>query len=1380
MVNVTARAQQLAAEVVITDNTAAGAQSIEGNIERIGDAFEKTDASVKRTAGGVDAAEAAYQKLVRKIEPLANIVEKYETGLIAIEKTERLSIETTNAHASAREDYASALEETIAANDNAAAALERQQSAAQNAAAAGEEMNAVIQRQEASLSSLANSTIETTGKFAGLAAGVVALKVAQLEAIDNSTKLSVALGLLGRVLPIAAVAALGLAFIKMGVAAVRAVRSVISESIELGKTQREAELQVVSAIQSTGAAANRSLKDIKALASELQNLTNFGDEKIIRGGAQLLTFTNISDENFDRTLRSSVDVAARLGRDVEQVALQLGKALNDPIRNLGALTESGIQFTDGQRNLIRSLTEVGEVAAAQAIILAELENQFAGAAAAQREAEGGAAALANAWGDVKEALGDEVVARTAASTSRLARAVADPVWAGFARTIGAIVGGFKNLGIAIRASLIQGAADFFRGLGIIWSDASRGVSNLAKEIVAFDSKAAAVNGLTSFVDGVKQLISIDVTPFFDALGKGFRAFGGVLDAVEKRLGSVLSKVREGIKTATGGRLSDGPLRDAVRGAVVAAPITVPTGVGRRAREGGVHASSTSELNASFTRIPANDNTLSPIAAALPTIVKHYEALHAAQQKYHKILREGGPQALAHFKEQQELLKRIADETDGLPDAEAERVKQAILGIAAEERRMALYEQQSAFLNRQAELIAQLQQKKTDLTGGVEGPSLSDEDLVRAERVRDIEAQILDLRREAEKVGAGEQFQEKRIRSLIKENDLLQAQVDFKRTLSDLDTDNDRLRQLVDAASQGSEELEIARQRFEIEDRIAAVKLEAARLGRDLSDEELQNLRDRLEENQKLRNQLKVKSSSVNEDIDFGTGELEFHLEGAVNSFFDRFARNGKIGARQFARDLKNALLRGALNPFSEKLSRTISGLLSGKRLGGGIFSPSAIGDRGAQFFEGVDQFFRRQGINVRGLGQAAGAAFGGFSLGQGVSDLLGLKRGGPGRRALTGAATGFTVAGPVGGIAGAAIGALSGLFGNKPSDNTAGAQLDLNNFSLSNEFSKNNNAENIALRDELFRATTDLAKTFKDLTGADFAGSLAINVGNRDGVRISSSVGGQATTPVGDAQAALDEIVFHLTRSLSGGNEEILSFVQAMAAAKEPLENIVDQAGRLKEALSFNDEPISALQERIQAIDETIGDLIEKQKALGLNTDKLSKTYETAIARIGEDINEQNRDGVTGLDNPRLARINALLEAQEGARKDADFAANKGAEVDRSLQNDFQRKQLLSEFNIDGRLAQGVDPVAASVGALRRDQANERAALRAAIDGVRIFESDLAALIRAQEFERIDYFKNLPQEDRLRLSGQVDDFESVEARYGLTVFSIIRAWRKTG
>lgn len=168
--------------------------------------------------------------------------------------------------------------------------------------------------------------------------------------------------------------------------------------------QEQATAQLAQGLKSTGEAAGFNLQQLLDYATELQRVTTFGDEQLIEASAQLVTFTQLQGDEFKRTLELAGDLSTRFGTDLKSSVIQLGKALNDPIANLSALSRSGIQFSKAQKDLIKSLIETGKAAEAQRVILQELEVQFGGSARAARDTFGGAlSGLSNAFGDLLEA-----------------------------------------------------------------------------------------------------------------------------------------------------------------------------------------------------------------------------------------------------------------------------------------------------------------------------------------------------------------------------------------------------------------------------------------------------------------------------------------------------------------------------------------------------------------------------------------------------------------------------------------------------------------------------------------------------------------------------------------------------------------------------------------------------------------------------------------------------------------------------------------------------------------------------------------------------------------------------------------------------------------
>ena len=181
-------------------------------------------------------------------------------------------------------------------------------------------------------------------------------------------------------------------------------------SVKAFQVQAKAIAQVEAGLKSTGNQVGYTSKQLQQMASDLQGKTLFGDEQILKDAtAQLLTFTNISGEQFARTQQAALDLATRLDGDLKGASIQLGKALNDPVANLSALSRSGIQFSNEQKAVIKSLAETGQLAEAQTLILDELNKQYGGSAEAAAAADGGFTQLANAFGDLQEVIGETLM-----------------------------------------------------------------------------------------------------------------------------------------------------------------------------------------------------------------------------------------------------------------------------------------------------------------------------------------------------------------------------------------------------------------------------------------------------------------------------------------------------------------------------------------------------------------------------------------------------------------------------------------------------------------------------------------------------------------------------------------------------------------------------------------------------------------------------------------------------------------------------------------------------------------------------------------------------------------------------------------------------------
>lgn len=141
--------------------------------------------------------------------------------------------------------------------------------------------------------------------------------------------------------------------------------------------------QLNQTLESTNYAAGMTSKELQDLAQSLSETTAYEDDAILKSEALLLTFTRIGKEVFPDAQRAILDVASAMGGDLQGATIQVGKALNDPIRGVAALTRVGVQFNEQQKQQIKTMMEANNVAGAQAVILKELQTQFGGQAVAQ-------------------------------------------------------------------------------------------------------------------------------------------------------------------------------------------------------------------------------------------------------------------------------------------------------------------------------------------------------------------------------------------------------------------------------------------------------------------------------------------------------------------------------------------------------------------------------------------------------------------------------------------------------------------------------------------------------------------------------------------------------------------------------------------------------------------------------------------------------------------------------------------------------------------------------------------------------------------------------------------------------------------------------------
>jgi hypothetical protein len=207
--------------------------------------------------------------------------------------------------------------------------------------------------------------------------------------------------------------ALGGFALQLGGKALSAVTDFISGSIAEAAQWNSAMTQTEAVVKSTGAAAGLTatqIGDMAAAMSASAGQSLFSDDAILGASNVLATFTQIKGETFSGATQAILDISQAMGTDLNSSALQVGKALNDPVAGISALTRVGVTFTDEQKAMIKAMTEAGDTAGAQQVILAELNKEFGGsAAAAVGTYAGQQVVLKEKFADIQQTLGEALM-----------------------------------------------------------------------------------------------------------------------------------------------------------------------------------------------------------------------------------------------------------------------------------------------------------------------------------------------------------------------------------------------------------------------------------------------------------------------------------------------------------------------------------------------------------------------------------------------------------------------------------------------------------------------------------------------------------------------------------------------------------------------------------------------------------------------------------------------------------------------------------------------------------------------------------------------------------------------------------------------------------
>lgn len=264
---------------------------------------------------------------------------------------------------------------------------------------------------------------------------------------------------------------------------------------------------------------------ILALADSIQKTTKFADDDVIAASSMMLTFTNIGKDVFPNAIKTTMDMAQALGQDATQSAMQLGKALNDPVAGVTALQRVGVKLSEDQKKQVEGFMKVNDVASAQNVILKELQTEFGGSAeAAGATFAGKMAILGHGIDDVKEKIGSALLPVLSTMATKLGETLGNPIVQsgveGIATGIGTIadkamlgVSGLFTFGDTMQKGIAAGEDPFAVmnvGLNTFLTSMGMSPAEAAKMSSGISGAAETISGVVSGVSSSFNMLIADI------------------------------------------------------------------------------------------------------------------------------------------------------------------------------------------------------------------------------------------------------------------------------------------------------------------------------------------------------------------------------------------------------------------------------------------------------------------------------------------------------------------------------------------------------------------------------------------------------------------------------------------------------------------------------------------------------------------------------------------------------------------------------------------------------------------------------------------------------------------------------------------------------
>jgi phage-related protein len=163
----------------------------------------------------------------------------------------------------------------------------------------------------------------------------------------------------------------------------------MKDVITQGMSQQKVMTETNTVLKSMGNISGQTSQSIGDYADKMAQLTGVSDDVIQHSENVMLTFANIGGKVFPEATTAALNMSTMLGTDLQGSVIQVGKALNDPIKGVSALARVGVSFSQQEKDTIAVMMQHNNIAGAQAVVMSELNKQFGGAAVAAGTTFGG-------------------------------------------------------------------------------------------------------------------------------------------------------------------------------------------------------------------------------------------------------------------------------------------------------------------------------------------------------------------------------------------------------------------------------------------------------------------------------------------------------------------------------------------------------------------------------------------------------------------------------------------------------------------------------------------------------------------------------------------------------------------------------------------------------------------------------------------------------------------------------------------------------------------------------------------------------------------------------------------------------------------------------